>query len=124
MSKKTLAIDFDGVLHKYSRGYQDGTIYDEPIEGAKEALKSFVDAGWRVVIFTTRLNDEVNKDVFTQYDAMLTWLFNNGFSEGIHYHELTGKKPLAKYYIDDRAVRFTNWDLTIKFLEDDSRQTN
>lgn len=35
---RTIAVDFDGVIHKYSKGWQNGSIYDEPVEGAKEAL--------------------------------------------------------------------------------------
>ena len=34
-----IAIDFDGVIHKNSKGYYDGTIYDEPVEGSLEAIK-------------------------------------------------------------------------------------
>ena len=30
-----LAIDFDGVIHKNSKGFFDGTVYDEPINGVK-----------------------------------------------------------------------------------------
>ena len=37
--KNTIAIDFDGVIHKNSKGFHDGTIYDEPIEGVKKGLE-------------------------------------------------------------------------------------
>jgi hypothetical protein len=35
-------MDFDGVIHKYSKGWLDGSIYDEPMEGAKEQLAKIV----------------------------------------------------------------------------------
>ena len=34
-----LAIDFDGVIHKNSKGFFDGTVYDSPIAGAIDAIK-------------------------------------------------------------------------------------
>ncbi len=36
--KKRAMIDLDGTIHKYSKGYADGTIYDDPFEGAKEVI--------------------------------------------------------------------------------------
>ena len=36
--KNIIAIDFDGVIHKNSKGFHDGTIYDEPIEGVIKGL--------------------------------------------------------------------------------------
>lgn len=38
----TLAVDFDGVVHRYSRGWHDGTIYDEPIPGAIDGLHALM----------------------------------------------------------------------------------
>ena len=66
--KKTIAVDFDGVIHKYSRGYQDGSIYDEPVEGALETMEK-LSQQFNVVIFTVRPDIQATKN----------WLFNNGF---------------------------------------------
>lgn len=92
----TLAIDFDGVLHKYSKGYHDGTLYDDPIEGALDAIKTLLESGYSLVIYTARRNlEDVQK-----------WLQDWGFPP----LEVTNNKPHAVAYIDDRAVRFTNWN--------------
>ena len=37
--KSQLGLDFDGVIHKNSKGFHDGTVYDEPIKGAIEGVK-------------------------------------------------------------------------------------
>lgn len=36
--KKSIAIDFDGVIHDYNNGWQNGKIYGKPIEGAFEGI--------------------------------------------------------------------------------------
>jgi len=116
MRQKTLSIDFDGVIHRYSKGWQDGSIYDPPMESAIEHLKELVDKGWRIVIFTTRLNPEVCSDVKASENELKNWLSKNGFQENTHYHELTALKPIATAYIDDRAAKFTNWsDISKQF---------
>jgi hypothetical protein len=117
MTPTSIAIDFDGVIHRYSRGYADGTIYNVPIAGAKEAMNAFVLKGFRVVIFTTRLNQEINTDAKSQQKMILDWFDKYGFKKDQHYHEMTGSKPLAKVYIDDRGLRFTDWNSTIHQLK-------
>ena len=37
-SEKTIALDFDGVIHNDTKGFHDGTIYGNPIKGTKDAL--------------------------------------------------------------------------------------
>lgn len=95
MTDKTIAIDFDGVIHKYSKAYHDGSIYDGPIEGARDALRLLKKKGYKVVIFTARPNA----------DEIVGWLKTHR----IEVDEITNKKPKAVAYIDDRAIRFTNW---------------
>ena len=34
-----VGVDFDGVVHKNSKGFFDGTVYDKPVEGIEELLK-------------------------------------------------------------------------------------
>lgn len=49
----TVAIDFDGVIHAYSKGWQDGTIYDDPMPGAFDALAE-LQARYAVFVHTSR----------------------------------------------------------------------
>lgn len=92
---KTLAIDFDGTVHKYSKGWHDGTCYDEPMPGAIDALLNFINRGYKVVIFTARPVEPV-REWFAKY-------WTNKFYP---CPEITNTKPAAIAYIDDRAVKF------------------
>lgn len=106
--KQTLAIDFDGVIHKYSNGWQGGVIYDDPIEGAIESILKLMES-YEVVIFTSR--DDLN--------AVRLWLESkcDFESRGFKVPVITNQKPIAIAYIDDRGIRFTDWGSTLKFLE-------
>lgn len=99
---KTIAIDFDGVLHKYSQGWQDGSIYDGPVPGAVAACHELA-RKYRLVIFTARQQEEAIKE----------WLTLHGFPP----MEVMNTKPPALFYIDDRAIRFENWFDTLCFLD-------
>lgn len=114
---KVVCVDFDGVIHRYSKGWQDGSIYDPPMKGAKKELGRLVSKGYKVVILTTRLNPEANDDVNLEKNKITKWLADNGFQAGVHYHDITAIKPKAGIYIDDRGIRFTNWkDISKYFL--------
>lgn len=93
--ERTIALDFDGVLHAYSRGWADGTIYDDPVHGAVEACLALQQAGFELVIFTAR------QDI----PAIDAWLAKHGFPA----MPVTHTKPPAALYIDDRALRFVDW---------------
>lgn len=58
---KTVAIDFDGVIHKYSKGWQDGAIYDVAIDGSISAINALLKSGYSVFIFSTRDARQIKK---------------------------------------------------------------
>lgn len=110
----TIAVDFDGVIHAYSKGWGDGSIYDEPLPGAFEGLRTLMEY-YPVFIFTSRDEREVAR-----------WLYARGFTtcytwDGPFWNErgillVTNRKLPATSYLDDRAVRFVNWDQALTDL--------
>lgn len=114
MNKRIVAIDFDGVIHKYSKGWQDGSIYDAPIEGAFESIDMFKRLGYQVVILTARPKE--------QHTDVLLWCAKHALEQNIVLDDVpvTSTKPPASIYIDDRAISFSHWEQameqSIKFL--------
>jgi len=111
----TVAVDFDGVIHRYSRGWQDGSIYDEPMEGAFEALRSLMER-YAVFVFTTRDIASV-ADWISDHSGIRTTNLQppelwNGRGEIL----VTSHKYPAVAYIDDRGIRFENWDQALADL--------
>ncbi len=121
----SIGVDFDGVIHAYSRGWQDGTIYDPPLDGALAALANLM-TRYSIFIFTSRNSGQVAK-----------WLVERGFAattdDAAYNHDLpwdgvvwdtkgvllvTNRKLMALVYIDDRAIRFTSWDQALADLRE------
>lgn len=103
-------IDLDGTIHKYSKGFSDGSIYDEPFKGAKEVIDWLRNRGYEIVIFTTRASKEnalqTGDDHKKQIENVATWLTDHG----IYYDRITAEKIAADFYIDDRAVVIKDGD--------------
>ena len=58
---KTIAIDFDGVIHGYTDGWKDGSIYDGAVKGAIETINKLVYADYSVFILSTRSGKQIKK---------------------------------------------------------------
>ena len=114
---KTIAIDFDGVIHAYSKGWYDGTIYDDPIPGVREALEK-LSKRFRIIIYSTRNYKRVirGRIQVNQVAEMEQWLSKHS----IPYDTIHTKpgKPICKLFIDDHAYRFEgNWDKALSQIE-------
>lgn len=95
---RTIVLDFDGVLHSYTSGWKGAeAIPDPPTPGAQDFVRSLQDAGYTVVICSTRAESPEGAD------AMAAWLYANDFPD---FLGLTHGKPPALVYLDDRALRF------------------
>lgn len=114
---RTLAVDFDGVLHQYSRGWADGTIYDPPLPGAIEGLRALMQR-YTVCVHTTRDVQQV-ADWLSWY-AIPTVTYGEPplFWDVPGLVLVTNRKIAAVAYIDDRAYYFRDWQQTLADWED------
>ena len=124
---RTVAIDFDGVIHKYSKEWHDGTCYDKPNEGALEYILYLME-DHAVFIFSTRNPRDIKKwveDNFlpfwdgtpcTPYSVEVIPFWRKFWNKK-NVLGITRRKLPALAYIDDRAIPFTGSfkDLPTKF---------
>lgn len=117
----TLAVDFDGVIHAYSQGWHDGTIYDPPIPGAIEGLRALMERD-AVFIFTTRDAHQV-AEWLNEHDvpAMAEKIADRVFWHGRDVLLVTDRKLPALAYLDDRAVRFSDWTQALNDMTEVAR---
>ena len=103
-----VGVDFDGVIHKNSKGYYDGTIYDVPIDGARDALERLA-SQHTVIIYSCKAKPDrglVNGKTGTE--LIWEWLKEHDMAQFVS--KVTAEKPRARFYIDDKAIRFTDWE--------------
>lgn len=94
--RQIIALDFDGVINPYLKGWvKEDIIPEAPVEGAQEFINDLV-KNYRVVVFSSRAKTEAGKqaiiDYLNKYD--------------IHVDDVTNTKPAAFLTIDDRAICF------------------
>lgn len=115
----TVAVDFDGVIHTYDKGWHDGTIYGEFMPGAVESLTRLMQR-YAVFVHTTRKAHQVAhwiEDRSGRGIECTTRVPRSGFWNRQGYLLVTNRKLPAVAYIDDRAVRFTDWRQALADLE-------
>lgn len=113
----TIAVDFDGVIHAYSKGWGDGSIYDDEVEGAFLNL-SLMMIREPVFVFTARRPGQVSRWIEQTSNHTIecttfhprTWYGKRKpFWNDRGLLLVTNWKLPARLYIDDRAYHFENW---------------
>ncbi len=117
MKLPILCLDFDGVIHSYTSGWQGaGVCNDPPVPGTiaflEEAAKHF-----RIAIYSSRSKSLAGRRAMKQYmrehceGPLLTFSPEHRFDTIYEHLEWPWFKPSALITIDDRALTFTgNWD--------------
>lgn len=120
----TVAIDFDGVLHGYSQGWNGGKIYDPPVEGAVAAVRAIL-AVEAAYVLTAREDTELVADWICgiglpavaekrgtgcQPGATRFWNTRNLLL-------VTRHKLPARAYVDDRGVHFVTWSQALNDID-------
>jgi hypothetical protein len=117
--KPTLCLDFDGVIHLYSRGWQNGEIYDEVVPGffewALEAKNYF-----SLTIYSSRSSSHKTRQPMEDWlqVQLQGWIWDyekeHGILPDLIFKDFTfiPYKPAAFLTIDDRAITFKgNWNI-------------
>lgn len=108
---KVVAIDFDGVIHSFEHGFHDGTIYGTPLPGAQKALEYF-STNYTIILFTAKAKPD-RPLVNGKTGVELVWEWLKKYNLDSYIHQITAEKPRAICYIDDKGIRFTNWEQTL-----------
>lgn len=107
-AKKTLCLDFDGVIHSYTTGWNGHErIDDPPVPGAMEFLYDALQT-FKVAIYSSRSSSE------SGILAMQSYVEKHAKEANFDYGrpwwlqlEWPVNKPAAHLTIDDRALTFT-----------------
>lgn len=121
----TVAVDLDGTiidmgLEEWVKLGRRIDVFGKVVDGAVEVLSMLHDLGYRIIIHTCR----VTEAFYSQYGynkAQAVELVSNILKKlGVPFDEIWAKegKPVADYYIDDRAIKFESWKQVLCDLSD------
>ncbi|MBK9055351.1 MAG: hypothetical protein IPL78_31960 [Chloroflexi bacterium] len=109
-NKKYICVDLDGTIAHYDV-WIGPEHFGEPIDGVHEALKALQEAGWLIIIFTTRHQVDLIRRYLESHQIPFDYINENPDQPDGAW----AGKPFADVYVDDRAVQFNgDWLATLQ----------
>lgn len=107
---KAICFDFDGVIHKYSKGWFDGSIYDEYNPNVIDLIILLQKISIPVFICSTREPKQIKEWFDKKIINFKTEIISDDtkFWNDLETVGITNKKLPAQVYIDDRAYKYNN----------------
>ena len=94
-----IGIDFDGVIHRNSKGFFDGTVYDVPVEGVYEALQS-ISKNYTIIVYSAKARKD-RMLIKNKTGVELIWEWLKKYKLDKFVTDVTSEKPRAVCYIDE-----------------------
>ena len=98
---KRIMVDFDGVIHDYKNGWDNGKLGGINPD-TSESIKKLKNDGFEIVIFTSRIINSDNELRDKEIEKVSQFLKKHD----IPFDKITSEKLPAFAYIDDNAIQF------------------
>ena len=95
-----IIVDLDGTICTEEKQFSRSLAKVNP--GAREALNHLKKKGFILIIYSAR--------TWAEYELTIDWLKRNK----IPFDQLILGKPQGDYWIDDRAIKYKNWETILK----------
>lgn len=110
MANPSVAVDFDGVIHPYTKGWIGVTPDPEPPDPHVPIVLATLARRFKVIVFSARASFPEGKAGIEE------WLKANRLDRFVS--DVTATKPAAVAFLDDRAVPFTgDWSAALAGIE-------